>query len=112
MTDVDLTGSGVVIKGGANSPPSRPRPEGRVGGQGERRHGRLFFGEGAERFSFVDLESERVVEAAHALRYGENPNFDLASALDDYRYLVIDCPTTELAQQRLALLRRAYRGTG
>jgi hypothetical protein len=74
-----------------------------------RKAGRFFFDSGPERWSAVDLETPRVINATHHLRYGPAPDFDLAQALDDFRYLVLDCPTTKLAQQKLALIRRAYR---
>lgn len=70
---------------------------------------RIVFGAGRAQFSVVDLEAPEVTEAARQLRYGPNSNLDLAQALDDYRYLVMDCPSTRRAQQKLALLRRAYR---
>jgi hypothetical protein len=74
-----------------------------------RKAGRICFGDGPERWSVVDLEAPKVVEAHYQLRYGPSPDFNLAEALDAYRYLAIDCPTTKMAQQKLAAIRRAHR---
>jgi len=55
-------------------------------------HNRIVFGEGAERWSITDPESEALHEAAHAARYSPEHITKyqlllLASAVSDYHYL-------------------------
>lgn len=55
-----------------------------------RERGRIYFGEGDAQWSVTDPE-------------GPHPN------VHDYLYLVLQCPTTTLAQKKLAEIRRAVR---
>lgn len=72
-----------------------------------REHTRIWFGEGAERWSVEDPDFPRVEDefrkATDAKLYYVR---GLASAL---LYLVGQCPTTKLAQEKIALIRRALR---
>lgn len=70
---------------------------------------RFFWGDPAKQFSFSDPECVRVQNALHDLRYGDKPNLDAAGLISDYLYLLLGCPTTKLAQKKLAMMRRALR---
>ena len=47
-----------------------------------------------------------VGEFCHQMRYGQNADIAAASALDSYRYLVLEC-TKEEAWKRIKLIRKA-----
>ena len=73
----------------------------------ERRHTRIWFGEGDQRWSVEDPDYPRVEEefrqaTEHKLYYVRG----MASTL---WYLAGQCPTTARAQEQIALIRRALR---
>lgn len=77
-----------------------------------RGHGRIWFGEGTEQWSFPDMASVQMCDAAYAARYpapGQPPNYDVASMAEALFYLTVDCPTTELAIKKLRAVRAALR---
>jgi hypothetical protein len=65
------------------------------------------------RWSCCNLRNERNIHAARWLhRYeARDGNEDLvaSSMVDELYYLVIECPTTKLACEKLALIRRFHR---
>jgi hypothetical protein len=63
-----------------------------------RQHGRIYFGEGDDRWSVNDPDDPRL-EADLLPR----------DVLTDYLYLVYTCPTTTAAQAKLAAIRLALR---
>jgi hypothetical protein len=75
----------------------------------------IVFGEGDERWSFPDPGHDIVQQAQHRVRYGqplEQCNTDalvLGDTVSALAYLLYDCPTTKLAQEKLAAMRRAIR---
>jgi hypothetical protein len=61
-----------------------------------------------------DPDSEQQDEARHTARYNlsrltQGQAYDLASAADTWAYLLLDCPTTKQACERVRQLRRAIR---
>ncbi len=77
--------------------------------------GVIVFGEGDQRWSAPDPTAANMNDARHAARYplpGVKPNYGVASQADIYVYLTVDCPTTELAIEKLRAIRRAIREGG
>lgn len=62
----------------------------------ERRHGRIWFGTGPDEWSVTDPEAP---EHKYSLR-------DLAC---EWNYIISACPTTEMALEKVRLIRRALR---
>ena len=76
--------------------------------------GRIIFGANETRWSFPDVLSEAFCETSWTARYEmkrltQADCFRLAECAEVLRYLLGDCPTTELACSKLRDLRRAYR---
>lgn len=75
----------------------------------------IVFGEGAERWSFPDPGHPIVDRALYGLRYGktleetDSRALVLADTVSALRYLLHTCPTTKLACEKLAAVRRAIR---
>jgi hypothetical protein len=73
----------------------------------ERRNTRIWFGEGEQRWSVEDPAYPRVAEEFHRLT--DQKLYYVRGMASTLVYLTSDCPTTKLAQEKLALIRRALR---
>jgi hypothetical protein len=73
----------------------------------KREHGWIRFNEGQDGWSFPDPTSERASEGRHQARYGEPRNFAVAELADALVYLVVECPTTAMAVEKLRAIRKA-----
>lgn len=74
----------------------------------------IIFGANETRWSFPDVLSEPHRESSWTARYEmkrltQTDCYRLAECAEALRYLLGDCPTTELACQKIRDLRRAYR---
>lgn len=79
-----------------------------------RDHGWIRFGEGSERWSAPDPQDDERGEAMHAARYNfasltQTQAYQLAEMADAYVYLLVTCPTTEMAIEKVREIRRAVR---
>jgi hypothetical protein len=80
----------------------------------KRHHGRIWFGEGANRWSVTDPHGEALADAAHRLRYDfehatQSDAFTVLSALDCYRHLTTYDLGVEHIIRKLRLIWRALR---
>lgn len=73
----------------------------------ERRHTRIWFGEGDEQWSVEDPDYPRVEDEFHETT--ERKLYYVRGLANTLLYLVTACPTTKLAQEKIALIRRALR---
>jgi hypothetical protein len=72
-----------------------------------REHGRIYFGEGADRWSVNDPDDPRLADRLG--RMSAESDFLPRDVITDYLYLVYTCPTTSAAQAKLAAIRLALR---
>lgn len=72
-----------------------------------RQYGRIWFGYGRDRWSVNDYDNPALDERRR--RMSQESDFLPRDVIGDLLYLVFDCPTTKLAQEKLALIRRALR---
>jgi hypothetical protein len=70
-------------------------------------HTRIWFGEGSERWSVEDPDFPRVADEFHQAT--DAKLYYVRGMASTLRYLTAVCPTTKLAQEKLALIRRALR---
>jgi hypothetical protein len=73
----------------------------------ERRHGRIWFGERGDRWSVNDYDRPEL--SGRRRRMTQEGDFLPRDVISDFLYLLYDCPTTKLAQQKLAAIRAALR---
>lgn len=85
----------------------------------EEKFDRLYFGNGKEdgKWSVNAPYGDRLCNALHTARYCPNALTPqkamlLAEIISDYLYLVHDCPTTKLAQEKLACIRAVTQNRG
>ena len=72
-----------------------------------REHTRIIFGEGEGRWSVVDPDYPAVEE--EFLECTERKLYNVRGLASQMLYLICVCPTTELAQKKIAAIRRALR---
>lgn len=73
----------------------------------ERRHTRIWFGEGEHRWSVEDPDYPRVADEFRAATDAQL--YYVRGLASTFCYLIGACPTTALATEQLALVRRALR---
>lgn len=76
------------------------RRKGRIIFDGEKPHDRWSFSDPVQNEDELERQRRELTDRGH---------FKARELISDYIYLILDCPTTELACKKLRLIRRALR---